>query len=386
MQAIQKTFTPKAFGETFNKSPDLMVKSPGRINLIGEHTDYNGGLVMPAAIDKHISFAIAKSENATEIFSLQQNELFTISSEKLELSKVKWQNYFIGIIAILQEKLNIQLPYFQLVFGGNIPLGAGLSSSASLTCGFIFSLNELFHLKLSKWEMAKIAQQCEHEYIDVKCGIMDQFAVLFGEKNGALKLDCSTLEYDVFQFDLKEHQFLLCNSMVSHNLADSAYNERKQQCDKALEILNSKGKGYQNLSEASLSDLQFFESENVLYKRANHIITENERVRVMTLALENQDIERIGVLLNQSHTSLRDNYEVTCQETDFLFTEINNVKGVAGCRQMGGGFGGCMLILAESKSIANLKESIQKSYKSKFNLNPEFYEINISEGCYLVKN
>lgn len=378
---IDKNTVESAFKLKFNQQPSLIVQSPARINLMGEHTDYNGGLVFPAAIDKYIYFAISKS-STTEIVSLNQSQNLKIDLENLSFVNHTWQNYFLGVIDILKSKHQLKLQNFSLVFGGNIPLGAGLSSSAALTCGFIFSLNNLFELNLDKWQIAKIAQQCEHDYIGLQCGIMDQFAVLFGSKNAALILDCTTLSFETVNFDLGKYSFLLCNSKVSHNLANSAYNERFNQCQQALSIINQSGNNFNNLSEIQEQHLNLLKENKTVFNRALHVFFENERVKLLKNALLKNDLLEAGNLLNQSHESLRDLYEVTCPETDYLFEYLNSFVEVLGSRQMGGGFGGCMLILVKTSKIENLKKEVSTNYKNQFNLDAEFYEINISDGCF----
>jgi galactokinase len=379
---MELTEVIRLFSERNAFGPDLVVTSPARINLIGEHTDYNGGLVFPAAINRHLFFAIKKSDK-TEIYSANQDQNFSFNPADVpSMKSLSWQRYFVGVADILLHKMNLNVGNFNLVFGGNIPLGAGISSSAALTCGFIFALNELFHLGLDKWQMARIGQQCEHEYIGVKCGIMDQFAVLFGEENAALLLDCSTLEYETIQFDSGKYTFLICNSMVSHNLASSAYNQRLNECGLALELINSKGNNFQNLSQINERDLDLVTDETAA-KRATHVFYENQRTLQLKEALLNGEMEKAGELINQSHESLRDNYAVTCLETDFLHESINYQEGVLGCRQMGGGFGGCMIVLCESNLLEQIKSKTTIAYRNAFNLDAQFYDIKISKGCHL---
>jgi galactokinase len=380
MKEIQQLFIEK-----FNQTPDVIVTAPARINLIGEHTDYNGGKVFPAAIDMQLVFAIKKSTE-TKIFSANQNQSFNFNlGENVNLKGLSWQKYFVGIIDVLTRKMNLPVENFTLVFGGNIPLGAGLSSSAALTCGLVFALNELFALKLSNWQMAKIAQQCEHEYVGVNCGIMDQFAVLFGKKNTALLLNCQTLDFEEVQFDMPHHTFVLCNSMVSHNLASTAYNQRLIECREALDIINSKVIQHVSLSNIEEQNLNLLSGKKLIQKRAAHVFYENHRVDLLKEALKEGDFTEVGALLNQSHISLRDNYEVTCRETDFLFDLLNSINGVLGCRQMGGGFGGCILVLCKNDKMEDIKKQVTSSYQQAFNLEVQFYNFSISEGCSIQK-
>jgi galactokinase len=281
MKEIQQLFIEK-----FNQTPDVIVTAPARINLIGEHTDYNAGKVFPAAIDRQLVFAIKKS-NQTQIYSVNQHQLFICDlAENIDLKGLSWQKYFFGVTDILIRKMNLPVENFTLVFGGNIPLGAGLSSSAALTCGLVFALNELFALKLSNWQMAKIAQQCEHEYVGVNCGIMDQFAVLFGKKNTALLLNCQTLDFEEVQFDMPHHTFVLCNSMVSHNLASTAYNQRLIECREALDKINSKGIQHVSLSNIEEQNLNLLSGKKLIQKRAAHVFYEKSQGRFIERGIE----------------------------------------------------------------------------------------------------
>ena len=351
------------FFKKFQKDASYFVQAPTRINLIGEHTDYNGGLVLPAAIAYYIYFAIAKTATPV-VFVSDENkqEQFAFElDEDIELASLsQWRKYFYGTIKILQEKHT--LGGFQLIKLGKAPVGAGVSSSAALCCGFVFALNELFSLGLEKWEMAHIAQRVEQEYVGLNCGIMDQFAILFGEAQACLLLNCSNLEYTTHELNLKTGQFFLANSMVKHNLAESAYNDRVREFAEL--------KGVPNLLK-------------VRNPRYRHVESENKRVEEMVECLVQGDLKRAGAILNEGHFSLKDDYEVTCEETDLLqgfFAEA----GALGSRQMGGGFGGCMLVLAKDDMLDELKEKVSTQYYEVFGLKLEYHDITIVDGVKLI--
>lgn len=351
------------FFKQYQQEANLVVQAPTRINLIGEHTDYNGGLVLPAAIDFYIYFAIAKTSTPV-VFITDENkhEQFAFElDEPIQLSELsQWRKYFFGVIQLLQEEH--ELGGFQLLKWGQAPVGAGISSSAALCCGFIVALNELFDLKLSKWDMAKIAQRVEQEYVGLNCGIMDQFAVLFGEENTCLKLNCDSLSYSSHQMKADKGLFFLANTMVKHNLAETAYNQRVQEF----------------IDLESVSD-----SERVMNPRQKHFDSENKRVTEMVAALEMGELQRAGAILNAGHESLKTDYEVTCEESDYLQGLLVDA-GALGARQMGGGFGGCILVLAPADKLATLKEKVSESYFDKFGLRIDYYDFNIVDGVKLV--
>ena len=351
------------FFKKYKQEAHLLVQAPTRINLIGEHTDYNGGLVLPAAIGHYIYFAIAPTK-APVVFISDENkqEQFAFElDEALEINSLsQWRKYFYGTIRILQEKHS--LGGFQLIKLGTAPVGAGISSSAALCCGFVFALNELFKLNLDKWEMAQIARRAEQEYVGLNCGIMDQFAVLFGEADSCLLLNCSNLEYSSHKINLKASQFILANSRVKHNLAESAYNERVSEFEALKEVSNL---------------------VKVRNPRQRHFDSENKRVEEMVDCLARGDLKRAGDLLNEGHQSLKDDYEVTCNETDLL-QKLFVEAGALGARQMGGGFGGCILVLASNENLVELKEKVNIQYHEVFGLNIDYYDFKIVDGVKLI--
>uniref|UniRef100_UPI001A9784FE galactokinase n=1 Tax=Sabulibacter ruber TaxID=2811901 RepID=UPI001A9784FE len=292
----------------------------GRVNLIGEHTDYNEGFVLPAAIDKEIYFAIAP--NGTQemrAYSFDLNEKGTFSLEQVEPTQTAWANYLLGVVAQLQ-KAGHAVPGFDLVFGGNIPMGAGLSSSAAVECGLAYALNHLFGYGVEKMDLVKMAQKAEHEYAGVMCGIMDQFASMFGKRDHVVRLDCRSLEYQYFPFDMREYRLVLCDTQVKHSLASSEYNTRRQECETGVAILQKHYPQIHSLRDVTLEMLAQHQAEfdPVVYRRCTYVVQENLRVEEGCLDLERGDLEAFGQKMFASHQGLQHDYEVSCPELDFL--------------------------------------------------------------------
>lgn len=367
-EALQEAFRLK-----FHQEPTVLVQAPTRINIIGEHTDYNDGLVMPAAIDKYIYFALVKLDKPL-VFIYDENKdeqfYFDYADDFSWEGLAQWRQYYYGAIDLLKKEYS--LSGFKTYKIGTAPIGAGISSSAALCCGFIYGLSELFDLKLDKWTIACLAQRVEKEYVGVQCGIMDQFAVLFGEENHILRLNCFSREYTKHAIKLEEHAFILCNSMVKHNLADSAYNERVNEMKQIKKSLHLK-----DFSQWESLDADQLKSP--LKNRLRHLVSANRRVQRMQEALDRNDAHQVGLLLNESHASLKEDYAVTCVETDFLVNALNT-NGALGSRQMGGGFGGCVLALIPLERLNDLKSKVSLLYQERFQLEPEFYSINLSDG------
>ncbi|WP_299667901.1 galactokinase [uncultured Polaribacter sp.] len=372
----------EAFKKKFSTDP-LLIFSPGRINIIGEHTDYNGGFVFPAAVDKGIASAIQKSNtgNCTAI-ALNLDSVIEFELDKLKPSKEgSWENYVFGVVAEIQNRNKI-IGNFNIIFKGNIPGGAGMSSSAALENSVVFGLNELFDLGLTKKEMILISQKAEHNYVGVKCGIMDQYASMFGIKNNALLLDCRTIEAKPYKIDFKEHQFLLINTNVKHSLSDSAYNDRRSACERVAELL-----GIETLREAIEEDLKKIidkvTPEN--YQKALYVIQEIERTQKAAKAIEENDLQKLGALIYASHNGLQHQYKVSCDELDFLVNQAKKNKHVLGARMMGGGFGGCTINLIKKSEAKNFAQTASKAYKNKFNKDCSVYYVTLSDGTHLVK-
>lgn len=365
----------------FNKEP-LLVFSPGRINLIGEHTDYNEGFAFPAAINKGISVAIAKSKNDTStIIALDKNESYSFSFEGIQaIKKGGWRNYVLGVISEMHKK-GYSFGNFNLAFSGNVPGGAGMSSSAALENAIGFAINELFELGISKEELIYISQKAEHNYAGVKCGIMDQFASMFGEKKSALLLDCRSITAEVFPFDLKEYKIILINSNVKHDLSETAYNERRAVCERVANMLNVEA-----LRDATESDLAIVKGKlsEADYQKALFVIQENKRVHAFMSAAENQDMKTLGKLLFQSHEGLSKQYQVSCDELDFLVDSAKKSSAVIGARMMGGGFGGCTINFVRKDKLEEFKTAVAMEFKKRFKRNCSIYKVKLADGTHVV--
>lgn len=377
IQTIQLKFTEK-----FGKKP-LLIFSPGRINLIGEHTDYNNGFVFPAAIDKGIYAAIEKSEsNFSTAIALDLDEQYEFNLNNLKpLENGSWKNYILGVVFEIQKKGKL-IENFNIVFKGDIPSGAGLSSSAALENSIVFGLNQLFNLKLTKQEMIFISQKAEHSFVGVKCGIMDQFASMFGNENEAILLDCKNLDTEYFQIDFKEYKILLINTNVKHSLSESEYNERRAVCEKIANLLK-----VDSLREISFQDLETIKDKVLLeeYKKATYILEENERVINASKALKNQDLISFGKLLYESHSGLQHQYKVSCTELDFLIENAKENKNILGARMMGGGFGGCTINIIKKESVKEFSSYIEKEFNKKFNFNCSCYSVKLSKGTHVIE-
>ena len=371
----------KKFIETFKLEP-LLIFSPGRINIIGEHTDYNGGFVFPAAVDKGIAAAIQKSNTGKcTAIALDLDSTIHFELDKLKPSKQgSWENYVFGVVAEIQNR-NIVVGDFNIIFKGNIPGGAGMSSSAALENSVVFGLNELFDLGLTKTEMILISQKAEHNYVGVKCGIMDQYASMFGIKNNALLLDCRTIESVPYEIDFKDHQLMLINTNVKHSLSDSAYNDRRSACENVAKILK-----VDTLRDATEADLEKIidkiTPEN--YQKALYVIQEIDRTQKAAKAIEANDLITLGKLIYASHNGLQHQYKVSCNELDFLVDQAKKNKFVLGARMMGGGFGGCTINLIARSEVKAFAESVSKAYQNKFNKECSVYFIELSQGTHLV--
>lgn len=372
-----------SFEAKYRRIPDITILSPGRVNLMGEHTDYNDGLVFPAAINYHIYVLIAKREgDRCRVDSLDFDEQVEFDLGDIHEIDQKWANLILGVA----HQLSDQIGGFDLLFTGNIPVGAGLSSSAALCCGVALGLTELFGIKKTRWELAKIAQRSEHAFAHVHCGIMDQFACLFGKKDHAMMLDCQTLEYQATAFDLADHTLILFNANVPHALRDSAYNDRRKESAKALAIIQqgeSEVTNYQDLNLATIDRYRETLGDTV-WRRVRHIVSDNRRVVEMGETLAAGDFDRAGQMLTQAHQSLKDYYEVTCPETDFLVEAFTQHPEVKGARQVGGGFGGCILALAQVQGIDVLTGQLNESYQKHFDKKITLIPIQISEGCRVI--
>ena len=370
------------FNANFDEEP-ILIFSPGRINIIGEHTDYNDGFVFPAAVDKGIIAAISKSNgDESTAIAVDLDEEYDFSIKEVEpIKNGNWRNYIVGVVGEIQKK-GKQVGNFNIAFGGDIPNGSGMSSSAALENSVVFGLNELFELGLTKTEMIFISQKAEHNYVGVNCGIMDQYASMFGQENHALLLDCRTTEATPFLIDFKEYELLLINTNVKHSLADSAYNDRRAVCEHVASLL--KEKALRDTTEEALLTIKDQISEED-YQKALFVVQENNRALLASEAMTANDIEKLGALVFGSHNGLQHQYKVSCDELDFLVDQAKESDDVIGSRMMGGGFGGCTINIVKKGKSDAFVEKVAPLYKSKFNKKCSPYSVNISEGTHKIQ-
>ncbi|HDP75617.1 MAG TPA: galactokinase [Bacteroidales bacterium] len=370
------------FKDRFGSNP-LVFRAPGRVNLIGEHTDYNNGFVMPAAINRYAYFAIKPNRLGMYRFHAADfGRDFTTPVYKIEPSSSPWANYLLGIIAQMVAD-GKDVPGFDCVFGGDVPIGAGMSSSAAIESGLAFALNHIFGFGYSRMQLAKIAQQAEHQYAGVKCGIMDQFASLHGKENQALQLDCRSLEFEPVELNMDNLSIILVNTGVKHSLASSEYNKRRQECQIGVNILKKHNSSIQSLRDVTLNDLNNHKNEfdNKVWDRCSYVIEENQRVINAGRALNQKDFMTFGKLMYQSHYGLRDRYEVSCPELDKLVEITERLDYVIGSRMMGGGFGGCAINLVENSHIDEFIQIITNNYKTPDGHKPQIIACVIGNGA-----
>ncbi|MCU0379162.1 MAG: galactokinase [Bacteroidales bacterium] len=372
----------RKFGDRV-KDP-VIFYSPGRVNLIGEHTDYNGGFVFPCALDFGTSLVarkIEKPEIRLSSLNFPGDIVIPVNSVYTPLLG-SWTNYPVGVINEFAKK-GIPAPGLELLFYGDIPNGAGLSSSASIEMVMAVALNELTASRLETMELVKMGQKAENHFVGMNCGIMDQFAVAFGRKDHAINLNCDTLEYKYAPLQLGSRRLIITNTNKRRGLTDSKYNERRAECEKAVELISSHRK-ISNLSELTVSDLWLLDKcipDEVVRKRAKHVITENARTLNAITALEKNDIKTFGRLMNESHDSLCTDYEVTGVELDTLVYEGRRLPGVIGTRMTGAGFGGCTVSVIEGEHADAFIEKLGAVYTQKTGLTADFYLPGIGDGA-----
>jgi galactokinase len=354
------------FTAKFGSNDDrIIVRSPGRVNLIGEHTDYNEGFVLPAAIDRAILLAVApRADDRLRVHAADMGEGFETTIPAMRKSDRSWPNYLLGVVDQMR-KAGYGVRGFDCVFGGDIPIGAGMSSSAAIEGGLAFALNEVFDLGIDRLTLVKIAQKAENEFVGVRCGIMDQFINIFGQRNKVLKLDCRSLEYEYFPFERKDVRIVLCDTQVRRALASSEYNVRRQQCETGVEVLRRWKPSIRSLRDVTLDLLGAHRAEMdpVVYRRCTYVVEENARVLRACAHLKANDIHAFGEEMFASHTGLRDKYEVSCRELDVLIELASALKGVFGARMMGAGFGGCTINLVEEQHLVGFLGAIAPKYR-----------------------
>ena len=366
------------FAQRFGEG-GTMYASAGRINLIGEHTDYNGGFVFPGAIDKCIAAQI--KENGTDkvrVFSIDIDDYAEFGLNEEDAPKAQWARYIFGVCREIIKRGG-EVKGFDAVFAGNVPLGAGLSSSAALESCFAFAMNDMYNdNKIDKFELARIGQSTEHNYCGVNCGIMDQFASVFGKKNCLMRLDCRSMEFQYFPFEPKGYKLVLVDSVVKHELVDSPYNKRRESCERVAAKL-----GIETLRDAEMEDLERIKAEisEEDYMRAKYVIGEKQRVLDVCAALEAGDYNTVGERMYQTHEGMSKLYEVSCEELDFL-NDVAKECGVTGSRIMGGGFGGCTINLVKDELYDNFIATAKAKFNEKYGHEPKVYDVIISDGAH----
>ncbi|MGI8950227.1 MAG: galactokinase [Chitinophagaceae bacterium] len=376
--------TAEKFESLFHVQPKLFF-SPGRINLIGEHIDYNDGFVMPAAIDKGMLFAIAENNSdKINVFSVDMNEWLNVSLNEIKRME-GWKNYLLGMIDQLQKN-NFPLRGFDGVFGGDVPIGAGLSSSAAAECGLGFALDTIFNFNISRKNIALLGQKAEHSFPGVNTGIMDQFANMMGEKNHVLLLDCITLDYEKIPFNLKNHIVILINSKVHHDLATGEYNKRRKQCEEGLAIIQKKYPEIKSFREVKPQQVLAIKEDfsDEIFRRCLYVTQEIERTIKAADLLKQNKLNEFGKLMFETHEGLKNLYNVSCPELDFLVDEAKKFPEIIGARLVGGGFGGCTINIIEKEKADEIVSKISCAYQQKFKIEPEVYKIKISDGTHEI--
>ena len=379
------TVCAEGFRKHFGRAPESTYFAPGRINLIGEHTDYNGGLVLPAAIELGTCFATRRKDSPDiRVVSRNFADEFTIALRDLDdVAPAKhWKDYFVGVLVQLagMDRMNCGLDVF---VSSSLPPGRGLSSSASVTTGFAYLLCDIWDLPLERPALASIAQAVENDFVGVGCGILDPFSVLMGEEGQLMALDCSSMAMRYVPFPIGQYQVISVDSRVSRNLSDSDYNRRRSECEQALARFR-KHADLQNLSELTVADLDDIRhvSDSSLMRRARHVVTENNRVRAAVDALATPDMHEFGRLLSESHRSLRDDFEVSCSELDLLVEESLRIPGAIGAKMTGAGFGGCIVAVVDMDARDGFVDELSARYRAKTGVEAGFNYCNPARGVH----
>jgi galactokinase len=373
-----------SFKELFNEEP-LLVRSPGRVNLIGEHTDYNHGFVLPAAIDKAIYFAITpRADRRCRMYALDLKEEHEFRLSDLLRTTKGWPNYLMGVVDQLVKEGH-EIGGFNCVFAGDIPIGAGLSSSAAIEAGLAYALNHLFDLGMEEIELVKLARRAENEFVGVQCGIMDQYINIFGEQDKVLRIDCRSLECEDYPFDYPV-VLVLFDTGLSRSLASSEYNRRREECVEGVGIIKQWHPEVTHLRDVSAEMLAECRSNlsATIYRRCKYVVEENDRVLKACQALKQRDLQLFGRLMVQTHEGLSREYEVSCSELDYLVELVNDNPHVYGSRMMGAGFGGCTINLIEKDHVEPITKQVTEGYKNRFGLEPKTYVTCISAGTNII--
>lgn len=377
----------KYFFEQYSQLPAVIVRSPGRVNIIGEHADYNNGFVLPAAIDKAAYLAISlRDDNEIHLTALDLNETFSTTIDELKpIGDISWPNYILGAAAQFLKQ-SIPLSGFNAVLTSDVPIGAGLSSSAAVECATVFALNHLLKTNIGRVEMVSMAQKAEHEYAGVMCGIMDQFASMMGKANQVIKLDCRSLEYEYVPFNLDGIKIVLLNTNVKHSLASSEYNTRRSECMQAVEMIQAHHPNVLSLRDATVEMLNQYvlPFNDLVYQRSRFVVDEMERLIQACQFLQEDNISALGNCMFKTHDGLSKQYEVSCKELDYLVEFVKSRKEVIGARMMGGGFGGCTINLVQADKIDSLINSIKPAYENTMGLQLDYYIATIENGTEII--
>lgn len=392
-----------SFQQLFNTTASLVVQSPGRINLIGEHTDYNNGFVLPAAIDKCVQVAIAKRTDGTiHMHAIDLQESVIVPVIAMQPHATSWVNYIIGVVVQVQKyntsKSGSNASHeidkgFDICIQGDIPIGAGLSSSAAVECAVIFALNEMYQLGLTKMQMALMTQQSEHEFAGVKCGIMDMFASLHGKSNQVILLDCGSLQHSYYPLDLKDYQIILFDTQIKHALASSEYNTRRMECEQGVGVLQQKYPSIKTLRDASKQQVEQClapknnDAKNAIsdkvYQRCKYVVDEIERVQLAVKDLLAGDIKAFGQKMYETHEGLSKLYEVSCRELDILVNAVKDNPHVLGARMMGGGFGGCTINIIKKSEVQVIIHQVAEVYAQQTAHTLKVHQVKIAQGTHI---
>lgn len=373
--------------KAFVKINSVIVRSPGRINLIGEHTDYNDGFVLPAAIDKAAYISITpRSDGQVHLHSIDMDDEYTTTIDELKKSTTaSWPNYLLGVVAQF-KKAGVELPGFDAALTGDIPVGAGLSSSAAVECAMALALNEITGAGFDKVTLVKMTQKAEHEYAGVQCGIMDQFASVLGKKNCVIRLDCRSLEYSYEPFIMDGFKVVLLDTNVKHSLASSEYNVRRSQCETGVAMIQQHHSEIKSLRDVTMDllDKYVLPNDNLVYQRCKYVVEENNRLLSACKDLEANDMAAFGKKMFETHDGLSKLYEVSCPELDFLVDTVKDNPEVLGARMMGGGFGGCTVNIVKEHAVDDLINKVSAAYKKAMNKELKAYVVNIEDGTSIV--
>lgn len=363
-----------------------MVRAAGRINLIGEHTDYNRGFVLPAAIDKAIYLAIVKrNDRKLRFHALDLQAQYEGDLDAFQASPQHWPDYLLGVVQQLQQR-GYTIGGFECAFGGDIPQGAGLSSSAALECAVLFGLDRLFDLNIPLLDMARIAQAAENQFVGVRCGIMDQFASLFGQRQQLIKLDCASLEYEYIPFNFDDVSLVLLDTQVKHSLASSEYNTRRAECEQGVALISKHHPEVESLRQVSMSMLDEYVKphDTTTYNRCRYVVEEIARLQDACADLQRYDLPAFGQRLFATHEGLDKLYNVSCAELNWLADMASREPGVLGARMMGGGFGGCTINIVKKEAVSDFVEKAAQLYQQQFNITLKTYVTGIEDGCSIA--